>query len=413
MAGLQTLSFAALALLTGLPLPVYDLIDFLLAYDAKGLSVDWLLLMGNSHIIALPRLLLAADLWLTGGNILSLIITALLARLLALAMLAWMLWRHIETTPAWRTLGVAILAMTFCRAFTLESIVFPNGYNYDLMLLAAVAGMTVVAAIPANRHDGLPWLAGFAALSASLCLANGLLLFPILASLTYLRRRRPGVLMPFLVCGALAAAIYLSSSRTGSMVLPTDAAAVLDTLLNITGSPWIIGYAPLGYAVSGLLLLASLAAIGWCLPRLTRLDSLGYLALMLLLFGLASMLAVAIGRAPLGPQAGHPGRYGLFVSLIVAGLTLLGIRHQAFLPSWLLRAIPLSVLAGALLLTGHQWLQGWAYWRVHEEAAADAALIRAGQRDPAIFRHIHPNPDTARRSLDMLAQRRLYGLGAE
>ncbi len=387
----------------------------LLAYDAQGLSLAWLLPLHNSHAIPLPRLLIAADIWAGGGHALTFTITALLARIISFALLALAVLRHAAIAPAWRLLTIAALALLLFRGFLLETVVIPNGYNYDLMLVFAVAGMMAVTAQPPpDRVDAQPWLAAVAAMAASLCLVSGVLLLPLFAAMTWLRHRRIAVLLPFLLAGLAVLAIYVAGyHQDDAQLWQPSPWALLDQLLHVAGSPWIGHRKIVGYTAAAVLLSATLAGIGWSLLRLTRLDSLQQLALMLLLYGLGSLLAVAVTRASLGVETGSAGRYGLFTACLYAGLAMLLLRLPERWQPKLQSAAMACVIAGGLLLIREQALMAQNYRQLHTEAAADIAALRAGQRDVSLLRHIHPDPKTAWAILDLLQRRRLYGFGAE
>lgn len=414
LASLQAASFFALALITALPIPVYDLVDLLLAYDAQGISLAWLLPLHNSHAIPLPRLLLAADIWAGGGHAMTFTITALLARITSFALLALAVLRHAAIAPAWRLLTIAALALLLFRGFLLETVVIPNGYNYDLMLVFALAGMVVVAKLQPDRIDGQPWIAALAAMVASLCLASGVLLLPLFAAMAWLRRRRIAVLLPFLLAGLAVLAVYVAGYHQDNAQpwLPGPW-ALLDQLLHIAGSPWIGHRKIIGYLAAALLLSATLAGIGWSLLRLARLDSLQQLALMLLLYGLGSLLAVAVTRAGLGVESGVAGRYGLFTACLYAGLAILLSRLPELWQPKLQYAVMAGLIAGGLLLIREQALMAQNYRQLHMEAVADIATLRAGQRDVSLLRHLHADPKTAWLFFDLLQRRRLYGFGTE
>lgn len=408
---LQAGSFILLALAGAWPLPAYDLLPMLLQYFTYGLDGAYLRPLFNSHAIPLPRLLLVLEAELTGGHVASLITIALACWLGCTALLLRQI-RHLA--PSWRLMISAALVFCLLRAFLLEAIVIPNGFNYGLLCFFAVLAIILAVAMPQPERWHQP-AAALSALVAALSLANGLLLFPLLGLLGMIRQRTWRAAMPHALAGAIAIYFYFPAATIPAANGVIDLPRMLDLLLHILGSPWIIKSSLVGYIWAGLLLATSLLLIAWLSRRLKHLDSLQYLALALLLFGLGSLCLVSYARQEFGSAVGMSGRYGMLNAILQAGLLLA-------LPGWLQtlpaatlnRMVPPQRLLHGLLLAGlillaEQAAIGRIYWRLAQEAHEDAVALRAGERDPALLRHFHALQDEAWQILDELARRQLYG----
>lgn len=411
MTALQSCGFVLLAVSTALPLPVYDLLPMLSQYFTYGLNNASLLPLFNGHAIPLPRLLLVLEAELTGGHAASLTVLTLACWLGCTALL---LRQSRNVPPSWRLVTRTALVFCLLRAFLLEAIVIPNGFNYGLLCFFAVLAIILAVAMPKPDWWHQP-LAALSALAAALSLANGLLLFPLLGLLGMIRQRTWRAAIPHALVGAIAISFYFPGTIDPASRDTIDPLRMLGLLLHILGSPWIIKSSLIGYIWAGLLLGASLGLIAWLLRRLSRLDPLHYLALALLLFGLGSLCLISYARQDFGSVIGTSGRYGMLNGLLQAGLLLA-------LPGWL-QSLPAAassrlakaqrwrygLLFAAVLLLAEQGAIGRVYWQMAQEARQDAIALRAGQRDPALLRHVHTQPDEAFRILDELAQRRLYG----
>ncbi|MBX3454577.1 hypothetical protein [Ferrovibrio sp.] len=411
LAFIQAVSFMALAVGEVLPLPVHDLMGMLLSYDALGLSMAWLLPLHNSHAILLPRLVLALDVWLFDGATIGLASFALLARGAVFFMLAWAVWRVRDIAPSLRGMAIAALALLLFQGFLLETIAIPNGYNYEMMAVFSVASLICAS------HGRSFILASLFALAASLCLANGILLFLVLASVAWMQaeewKQRFAWMLPIALSGAAAAGFYLAGSSAGDGLHDFNAWTVAHFMLRMAGAPLTIWLPVLGHGIGLLLLLASLAGIVWAIRNRFRLDSLGRLAFCLLLFGFGSLFMVAVGRvgAGFGAEIATAGRYGLLTAFLYAGLVLLLLRMPWITRPAILRGFQGGLLAIALCLVCLQFGFGRSYVRLRDLVAHNAVALRAGARDVALLAHMQPDAVVAWRFFDLLQQRQLYGFG--
>lgn len=427
LAAMQAISFIYLAATASFPLPGYDLLHMLRDYMQQGFSAAGLLPLYNGHLVLLPKLLLFADVMLTGGHIGNLATLALLAWIGCFLVLAWAVWQAPLSRP-WQALLLLGLAVLLFRAFQLEAIVIPNGYNYPLSCLLALTAMVLWA--PAEAGPVRAAAAATCCLAAATCLANSLLLLPLLALAEFIRPGRYRLLN--LAWLGLAAALlallygtgYLLRSPAPLLFGGWNWGGFAAFFLHILGAPLIVMLPAIGYALAAAILLLALALLGLFARAATRLSPLDRLAMLLLLFGLGSIAMVTLARADSGAINGTAGRYAMLNAFVLAGIllslpgatALLGWRQPKLLPAGPLpaglvpRLLPWGLLLFALSLLPEQIVVGRSYRTLGAEAAADAAALRQGARDPALYRHIGGASPANAAQLNDLAAQRLYGL---
>ncbi|WP_341910412.1 hypothetical protein [Ferrovibrio terrae] len=407
VAGLQFVSFSTLAVLAAAPVPVFDTLNITHGYVADGLSWSWLLQLHNQHQIILPRLLLVADLAVTGGHVQIFSALGLIAWIGVFLIAALQMIRSLPKSP-WLPLGCALLAIALFRAFLLESIILNNGFNYPMTAIFAVSAFALAARVePARPLQPAAWLAAMAALSSSLCLLNGALALLIAAGVAVLRSRSMFAVTPFMLGAAIAAALYLPEIVPGSPQISLDAGQLLQALLNAFGAPWVLKVGVEGQIVGLIVILVAL----FCLAVVLRsqFSPVDALAAALMLFGLGSILLAAIGRPELSEHMGAVGRYALWSALVHAGIILTAM-HQPLVLQWLGRpSLRVAVLAVAALLMVEQAGMARVYLNLGHEIQVAADTLQAGERSETAFVKLGVDPAYGRAVYDLYAARGLYG----
>ncbi|WP_341898784.1 hypothetical protein [Ferrovibrio terrae] len=407
IAGLQFVSFAVLTALAAVPIPVFDILNITHGYLADGLSWHWLLELHNQHQILVPRLLLVADLAITGGHMEVFVALGLLAWIGVYGVVARQISRDSAASP-WQTFGYALLAIALFRAFLLESIVLNNGFNYPVAAIFAVSAFALAARLdPARPFQPVAWLAAMAALCSSLCLLNGVLAVPIAAGIAVLRSRSLFAAIPFVAGGMIAVALYVKGPMIGASQMSFDVGLLLQALLNAFGAPWVLKATVAGQAVGLIVALLALACLAASLR--SRLAGVDAMAVALILFGLGSIMLAAIGRPELSEHMGAVGRYALWTALVHAGIILTVIRRPVIL-QWLdRRALQVVLLFVAILLMVEQARMARVYLALGQGMQAAAIRLQAGERSDAVFAAIKIDPVYGRTIYDLYAARGLYG----
>jgi hypothetical protein len=359
-----------------------------------------LLLHHNEHLILLPRLGFLLDHgWVSGRNTVNLA-TILGIQLLHALLLAW-----VAGTAAGRRFDLLAFGLALAALFSAYS--FENlfwGFQTQFVGVFLLGSAACAALFLRPGPAGLPGavLAGGA---ASLTLANGVLLLPLLAAVALLAGRPRREVLWLGLAGALALAAFLSGYRpvAGHGTLSTlwrDPGGVLVFLAALLGAPPAIllglgaprdgaaGPAAL-LGAAGLAAVALLAAL-----RLRRGAAPAEWALFAILaFVVASATTMAAGRVVFGMHAAAAPRYGTPALLFWLVLLLWAQAALAGRPLRVRLAVASLAVATVAVLAGHQarflrMAEGWLGWR----HAVETAWL-AGVRDVAAFGRIHPEAE--------------------
>jgi hypothetical protein len=267
LACLQVASFVILTGWAAVSIPIADIIDITYPYLAGGFSWAWLLAPHNEHVILLPRLLLIADLALTGGHMLVFV---------GVSLLSWgavflMILHAVRAATADRHLCVfaaAVLALLLFRAFFLQGVVLNNGFNYQLTAVFAVAAFMLAASVQPSRMSYLPaTISALAALASSFCLINGLIAIPLAAALACMRSRSPFTLLPFAMAFAIGMACYLRGAASATRILVIEPLLWPQAFIGLFGAPWTYRLGIVGEVAGAAVLL--LAGFALCWPPAT------------------------------------------------------------------------------------------------------------------------------------------------
>ena len=407
LAGLQTLSFMIVAIVAAVPIPILDSLDMTGRYLNEGLSWQSLVQPWNQHLIVIPRLLLAADIAVTGGHMLPFVVLALLAWCGVFAVAR----RHLADAVApgnLRLLAQALLLLVLFRAFLLESIVLNNGLNYPLAAISAVAAISLAARLDtAKPAMTKATLSALAALASSLCLANGILAIPIAALVAVRRSRSLRAALPFGAALAVVLGCLGLSPPGGPLLEQPDPHIVLQSMTRMFGAPWGLKIGAFDQAVGAVVLATAAATLILILYRQPRLDSANAFAAGLIAFGLGSALLVALGRPDLVNDMGMIGRYGLWPALVKAGIVLVLVRTAPIVNRLDRPALLALILALAVLIAHEHVRQARMYLALGADMQEAAVALRAGGRDPALLARIRS--DGRGPVFDLYAARGLYG----
>lgn len=272
---------------------------------------DWLKLH-NEHRIAFPRLVYLADLaWADGTDLLNLTV-------LFLIQLAhgYLLFRLVANAGRMSNLLRLATAFSFMAATVALVQVGNLRWGFQVAFVgvyaAASAAIALTAGADTARIRGLAAAIGLA-LIATFCMANGLLVWPVMLWVALVSGARKSTLLSIAVAGGAAVAVYLAGYETPAHHAPPLASLqqpdqMLMYLVTYLGNPLqSLGH---GFAkAAGALALAYMFAAGIQLwreqnPIRSRLVLAG-----VGLFVALSGAMTAVGRLPFGVDQALEGRY--------------------------------------------------------------------------------------------------------
>jgi hypothetical protein len=409
LAGLQAASFIAVVLLTTVSIPILDIVGITHGFVADGFSWPWLLQPWNQHLIIVPRVLLMADITMTGGHM---GIFTLLA-LSAWAGVVLICMRFANDAGLERRLLLlvaAVLGLAMFRGFLLESIIINNGFNYPFAALFAALAFALAAGVqPGKPVFARASFSALAALAGGFCLANGMLAVPVAAMVALLRGRAFLAVLPFFVAGGVLITIYAVAAPAGDIPVQLDTVTVLQSFTSVFGAPWVLKIGLLGQGVGLCVIFALLAAGVSLLRRLDRLDAVEVFAGAMMLFSLGSIGMIVIGRPELSAEIGAVGRYAIWVAMAHAGIALVALRRPLVVRWTERRSFRLVIMAGAALLMIEQARLVWAYSEMGQGMQQAAQALQRGERGAGLFDVIRTDPASAGPVFDLYAAHGLYG----
>ncbi len=421
--GIATLALAAyLVFITYSRLPWSDgWIQILVGAEGKDpLSLSWLWRQHNEHRLLIPKLFLVADLrWFHARQ------AFLLASIFAIQLFHWMLlgW-SMRALGGWcgpllRTgLGVTAFCL-FCPS-QWENLVW--GFQTCFVLPGFFATLSFAALLLYQRNaqqpkTRAPWmfllLSVSAAFGATVSLANGMLLWPLLVLAAWLLQLRKSAILTYGITGTLSALLYFHDySRPAQNSDPlssiTEPARLIEYVAAYFGSSWVrqsVGWAVF-LGIGGLLLAF---AFLWCVRPFARPVRLFAIQLTLILcFCLGTACITAPGRISFGIVQAFASRYQTVALLFwcCLGLLLLEVSaHAGFRYSLVL--IQLALIA---ILVRGATLARFPMRDAREHAfqmrAAGVALI-TGVEDREQIASASSHPDTALGVVPYMREKRL------
>lgn len=342
LAGILTIGLALYMVVASYsPLPYWD--GWLeVEHAASGgnlLSPAWLWERDNEHRLVIPKLFLAADLYLFQSRQIFLLASIFGIQLLHLALLSWSMralggWRG----ALWRT-GTGLAA--FCLFSPTQYTNFVVGFQVCFLLPQLLATVSFVTLLlywsksqqqPEKPPSRFLVISILAAVGAVYSLASGNLLWPILIlAALYLRLRRTAVLS-YVFTAVVSTGLYvyhLGGSGHHARSISSYLVSPL-TLLRYFAIFFMGSLAHRGGYVLGLVLLIGLAVVVFVLaPTLKYVRNFRVfatqLALMMMFWG-ATAVITTVGRAHLGIEQAMTPRYQTVPLLFwcSVGLLLLG-----------------------------------------------------------------------------------------
>jgi hypothetical protein len=376
--------FAALALITvaylalfgyylgatGLRVPVFDVIYWVLHYIDHWLTGDWwgyLWIPHNEHRLIWSRLLMIADLEWFGGNAMPFLLFGIACLFVLVgAIVQEVLASDNASEP--RAVVALIVVLLLATSF--------NGIDCSAPQLGVYLHTSAFLVLALVLFDGRDeggrhaTVRRFGALVAAVCAAfgvsGGLLVWPILHWAVW----RGGLGLRWIaivwLVGVPLIVVYVHGLDARSVASSFDVVTLLriaDYGLRFLGLPWshsphlvnfgrAVGLATFGFGAYAIL------RFGILQPPRGRLDRI---SVGLLMFGFMTMAVIAISRVNTAPDREMPIRYALFTSLIQVALLL--IAAPWFARIWAghrRRAAQAIILLGAAVLFGQQILAGRA-----------------------------------------------------
>lgn len=289
-------------------LPLWDL-----AQGRSWFSPVWLWQQHNEHRIPLEKLALYADLRLFGGQGIS-----LLCLIFITLFLHWILWaaflKEMAAVPqyVWMSLTGFFAFCIFCPAAA-ENFYWPFQWSFVAVFFFASLSFISLTWFGYRRRpwDAVAW-ASAAACLAECCLANGLLVWPVLiiaaAKLRFSSRHR--WTLASLACLSIGAFLYhfqVPSYHSSPLTTIRQPGRVMTYLLTyfdhplsqFVSYPGMVAIALLGITVFALRLLLLKSSKQFAVMPLA----------MTMIFLLGTGLVTALGRLRLGMDQATVGRY--------------------------------------------------------------------------------------------------------
>jgi hypothetical protein len=347
------------------------------------------------------------DVFSASGDIFVAVSLASLAAILTVVLIA--AWR-IPGQPAARIFAGAVALVACCRCYTLEAYVWGHGAQFVLVAAFGV-GALAMAALSARPGRPATMIAiGALAVFAVCTYGNGVLVFPLLAWIAWLRRAAPrDFALLMLATLVLLVAFALDARPVGTQSDPAAAlarpAAVLDYVVHFLGTPWSRGGAigMVGLAFGTAILLTGawiVVALSLRRARGEPVDLVELLCAALLGFAILSALMTALARLDFGPAQAVQSRYGPFAMLGHAAAAILVFKRVVATDRASPDAVAALSLAFLAAIAVEQVLAGEMFrWQARTLDAVVLAL-QAGSREEARLRQIYPLPEFARTTLD-------------
>ena len=214
-------------------------------------SVLWASYWG--HRLVIPRLVFFADArWASLASLTWLTLTIQFAHIGFLLLLAWLIFRG-TSRLLFATACIVIFNLMLCP-LQMQNLVWSNQVQYVLVYAAATAAFLLLAG--GERHWAYDAGCVAAALIGTYSMANGLLVWPLLAlQAMYLRRRRMAALVTAIGAGVIASYLWhyqapMTMGVSGMLRDPLHSIALLGAVLG----------APLDYVSVGLGATAAILA---------------------------------------------------------------------------------------------------------------------------------------------------------
>jgi hypothetical protein len=298
------------------------------------LSPETLWRQHNEHRMVIPKLFFAADLYRFHGRDVFPLVSIFLVQFLHLGLLGWALrvlggWRG----ALWRS-GFGLLAF-----FLFSPLPWPNlvtGFQMCFVLPRMLATLSFVGLLlywtASQEHPSPPpWrfllLSIAAALGATYSLANGNLLWPLLVAAAVLLGLPRSAILSFVVSGIFSVSLYFRhyvqpaghAHPLSSLMTPLP---LLKYLALYFGSSWALtGHWPAIIGMTGLIL--AMRPVFFLRFYVRNRRPFAVLAVLILVFCVATALVTASARLNFGVLQALSGRYQTYALLFWCCLGLL------------------------------------------------------------------------------------------
>lgn len=412
------------------PTPVYDQWDAIAPEQLGKLFAPH-----NEHRIALTRTIQLADNAMAKGTgVISLAFVYIFsfAHVTLLVLLARWTWPEAGLT---RLIAAGALAAAFFfSGFQFENFVSGFQNQFVGVFLFATAGVMSLC-IGASREDGsrpaFIFLSFLSAIVGTICMANGLLIAPLLCVVAVLLGLRfTPILMAVLAAASWMLYFTEYPQQSGPGMVSTLAADPVGFVINVMA--YVGGAAPNSISAINepfaqkvlvarifggvaMLSIGALAILALIRPLDSRPRVAAWAAIGIFVF--ASAAVTALGRGNLGEEAMLASRYGAGTAAvwsIIAFWAIMSVRIPALLSVSLVGAGLISLLLAYAQL---EWI-GAAQVYKHRRLDAEAGLLSVAS-SPQAYLNVYPDetraPKVARmlrsKSLGMYYEpwRRLYG----
>lgn len=364
------------------PVPTWDMWDgyvYFAVRAAKGDLSAWFY-NHNEHRLVLPRLFFYADFWLFNGKGIFLLVSTFVIQFLNAGLLYRCAVESARYSGYKRLLVAGLISIGMFFWGQSENFVWAFQVQFVLLYLVSISAFMLFAQAMRQGGDGFSrttFSATVAAVCAAGCMANGLLVLPVLAAwaLTLPDRRRLGGMLAILSAVLWASYFGIAydpsagkPSMTGILAVPGQAALYLARFL---GSP-LSGCSPKGSLVLGVLGFAGITLLTYKALRGNTALKLKP-GLWIALFILGTGMVITLGRVHLGLAQAVSSRY--VTPAVVFWGALLPLLWQESSRRWArhMLAVMLATFV-AMLVWQQQFARNVPYGRLFTQRYAALSL---------------------------------------
>jgi hypothetical protein len=361
---------------------------------------DYVSLIGNEHIILIPRILMWWDYKLNGLPGPLMWAAGLISYLVACFVIVEHQWRKSDLPPlgARATAGITLALLFF--TYQLQVFLSPAGMTIPLVVALSVAALvaTIRGCRQVRRSRALLWHAAAAACAFASILTSGQGLaapFALIAIVLVARGIRGRALAIGLLACAIVVGLYVRA--TGVHAPAHDVRSIVFvTLFGLAflSGPVSYGSVTVGTVCGTLALVAGIAEASVVIRRgraasECQLLCLGVMVLVLITAGLT-----AVARAHFGVAQASQSRYALFAMLYLAAAFTLWTIRMFESPTGQRRFRNVAVVATGLMAASLpvDVFVGTVWWAKAENARAAARALQAHVPDFDWIRTLHPDP---------------------
>jgi hypothetical protein len=386
------------------PIPYWDMIDWILSYLRDGIAP--MFTPDNEHRVAIPRLLIAFDIYAFRGALWPLYVVSLSA----LAVLCALIGRAAAAVAkdhdvAGAAAGCALAVCLLLRGFSITDY-FPINLPHLFAAFFAVLGCAAIASRP-----GWPMavVALMLALASAWCQSSGLVMLPVLAWLAWRANGNIAIAVALVAACVIVPALYVQGMSLASL----DHAGVVPLarfIIEYFGVPWtrLAGGLPVAWLEGGVIVVTLSGFLMWATVRKPASPALAFL-LGVAAYMLGVALLTGLGRAGAIDLQSQGIRYGIYAEVAQAVCF-------ALLWPWLWRtAVRLSrgwqILVTATvvaLLFAEQVVSAAVIHRRTGQIAQAAARLCAGSQNADDLLQIYPDAARALDFMHEIEHRKLY-----